>query len=198
MLDLSFGYEYQAAECLALHPHIGLKGGWINQTQQMEVKGILHKEHTTEFSNGSVKRQNNFKGIGPCIGIDLSIAYGPQFGIFGTLSGAAPVGKFDLKTTSSLDDTFNKEGMAGNGREKTTIENSHNFLSPTFQMLVGGEWNRLFCNKYLVRFGVGYEVQFWWNQIKSNLSVVQALFLNTPAGGDLTLHGLTVQAKIDF
>ncbi len=196
MLDLYLSHQFTIACNFTLSPHIGVKGGWIKQTQTMEVKGILLGQNPVQgTTRGSVERQNNFKGIGPLMGADLQLAFSSQLGVFATLNAALPLGKFDLKTETYLSKTSNNSET---NPQQTTITNSHHFLSPTLQMLIGGDWNRCLFQKYWIRFGVAYEVQFWLNQMRTNNSIPQALFVNSPSGGDLIMHGLTVQANLDF
>jgi hypothetical protein len=196
MLDLELGFKCRIGKCFNFRPKIGLKGGWINQTQKLKVNNISLGQPATETVQGIVKRRNDFSGIGPSIGVDLRFAFGPQFGIFSTISGALLYGKFDLKTETDLADTVNN-GMS-TGPQNTILNNSNHFFSPTVQFMLGGDWIWCLCQNYSIRFGVAYEAQFWWNQMRSNNSIPQVLFVNSPAGGDLMMHGLTLQASIDF
>jgi Legionella pneumophila major outer membrane protein precursor len=198
MLDLELGRAYKVGRFLSLHPNIGLKGGWINQAQKMGVANLILGQPAVETVQGSVNRVNEFRGIGPRVGLDLRFGLGSQFGVFSTLSGALLYGKFNLKNVTFLTDTLDGSGAPGNGPQVTTIDNSECGFSPTVQMLLGGDWARCFLQKYWIRLGIAYEVQFWWNQMRSNNSIPQILFINTPAGGDLMMHGLTLQAGFGF
>lgn len=196
MLDLELGHKYTIFDRFSLRPNIGLKAGWINQLQVMDINNVSLGQPEVEKVQGSEERLNNFNGIGPRIGIDLHYGLGSQFGVFGTLSGALLYGNFKLKTTTYLADSLTNNGIAGNGPQVVSLNNSDNRLSSTTQILVGGDWMRKVYQKYWVRLGVAYEAQLWWNQIRSDNSIPQLLFVNTPAGGDLMMHGLTLQASI--
>ena len=197
MIDLELGSKHITSNCFYFCPKIGLKGGWINQTQTLQVNNIPLGQPATEIVQGTVKRRNDFSGIGPSVGVDLRFAFGPQFGIFSTVNGALLYGKFDLKTETFLADTVDGNGMS-TGPQNTTLNNSNHFFSPTVQCVIGGDWIWCLCQNYWVRFGAAYEVQFWWNQMRSNNSITQAIFVNSPAGGDLMMHGLTLQASLEF
>lgn len=197
MLDLEMGCKYTIGRRFKLRPNVGLKGGWINQLQRMKSNSIFLGQPMDEIVQGSVNRRNDFNGIGPRIGVDLRYGFGSHLGVFSAISGALLYGNFDLKTKTFLSDSSNG-GVPGQGPSIVTIENSEKHLSPTVQILLGCDWARCFNQTYWVRFGAGYEVQYWWNQMRSNNSIPQLLFVNTPAGGDLMMHGLTLQASLAF
>lgn len=196
MLDLELGFNYAFTNSFSLRPHIGLKGGWIDQTQKMVVNNIALGQPTEEIAQGTVNRQNDFNGIGPSVGLDMRFALGSQFGLFGTVSGALLYGKFDLKNEIYITDVLGNEGMSL-GPELTTLNNSEFFVSPTVQILLGGDWTTCLYQTYWIRLGAAYEVQYWWNQMRTNNSVPQALFLNSPSG-NLMMHGLTLQVSFEF
>lgn len=199
MLDFDLGRKFTIGKRFSIRPFIGLKGGWIYQTQRIVANDIILGQPPVELVTGTAKRQNDFHGLGPSVGTDIRFGFG-QFGLFSSLSGALLYGDFHLKLTTFLPDTLtkNQPQMPGGGPSTTIIVNSDHFISPMVQMVLGGDWRRSFCRCYEVRLGAAYEVQFWWNQVRSNNSVPQLLFANSTAGGDLTIHGLTVQVGLGF
>lgn len=197
MLDLELGRKFRIGRRFNLRPNIGLKGGWINQTQKMSYNNVaLSQSPIEEYVQGTVNRKNNFEGIGPRVGVDLRYGVGSQFGIFSALSGALLYGNFDLKTKTYLTDTSNN-GIPHQGPLAASMTTSDHHMSPTLQILLGVDWSRCIYQKYQIRFGVAYEVQYWWNQLRTNNSIAQALFINCPSG-DLMMHGLTVQGSFVF
>ena len=197
MLDLTLGCEYTICRCFSMRPNIGLKGGWINQTQEITVNNVgLDGPPPTEFAQGSVKRRNNFSGVGPRLGVDLRYGLGSYFGIFSTFSGALLFGDGALKTTTFLSDTLDNNDDPI-GPQLTTLNNPGSRLSSTVQLLLGVDWTYCLRQKYEICLGVGYEVQFWWKQLRSINSIPQALFVNSPAG-DLMMQGLTLQMSFEF
>lgn len=199
MLDLELARQITFGRWFTMRPYIGLKGGWIYQSQRMVVDDIeLGQSPVIELVEGKVDRINNFKGIGPRVGVDLRYALASEFGIFGTISGALVYGKFDIKTTSFLTDTLNGDGDPGNGPQLTTLGKPEYDMSPTVQILLGADWAQSFNQFYWFRIGVAYEVQYWWDQMKANNSIPQTLSAGAPTKGDLMIHGLTVQATFEF
>lgn len=201
MLDLVLGRKYTIGERFKLRPNIGVKGGWIDQLQKIETDDLLLGQPPDEIVQATAHRRNNFKGIGPRVGVDLKYGFGSHFEVISTISGALLYGNFSLENQMFLSDT-SKSGMPGQGPETTTLGNSDSRLVPTAQILLGADWVTCFdsCSDqtYWFRLGAAYEVQYWWDQMRSISSIPQLLLANTPSNGDLTMHGLTVQASLNF
>jgi hypothetical protein len=200
MFDLTLGCEFTVCSGFFLHPNIGLKGGWINQTQDISAINIQIGQGNTVlgFVDGSANRRNDFYGAGPRLGIDLYYDIGCCWGVFSTASGALLYGNGSLKTKTFLSDSANSSGTGlGGGPVRVTLNNPGSRLSPQVQLLLGADWRRCFCQKYELYLAAAYEVQLWWNQLRSSNSIPQALFVNSP-NSDLTMHGLTLQLGFAF
>ncbi len=63
IFDLDFGKQFHPSSFM-LHPFVGLMGGWINQSIHAAYQG-------TTSTNENIS--NNFTGIGPKVGVDVSI-----------------------------------------------------------------------------------------------------------------------------
>ncbi len=125
-------------------------------------------------------------GIGACLGV------------FSTASGALLYGDGSLKNKTFLSDTANGDGTGlGGGPSLVTLNNPGSRLSPEAQLLIGIDWTGCFCQKYEIYLAGAYEVQLWWNQLRSINSIPQATFVNSP-GADLMMHGLTLQLGCGF
>jgi hypothetical protein len=200
MFDLTWGREYLVWRHFSLHPNIGLQGGWINQTQEIKANTIQIGQSSTVlgFVQGSAKRRNNFYGIGPRIGLDLRYGIGSCLGVFSTASGALLYGNGSLKTKTFLSDTANADGTGlGGGPLLVTLNNPGSRLSPKVQILIGADWTCCLCQKYEIYLAAAYEVQLWWDQLRSINSIPQATFVNSP-GADLMMQGLTLQLGFGF
>jgi hypothetical protein len=186
MMSGVIGKRIAFSKYLVVHPHAGLKGGWINQRQAVRYRS----SSTTTFgilSGAQFKKINNFAGVGPELGIDLRWRFGQQFGIFGTMNTALLCGHFDVKTRGTL---ANSDGTT----QISTYIASKNRIRPALQLMFGADWERRFGG---MDFGVGagYEVQYWWNQQQAFVNS----FSSPPSyGGDLTMHGLTLRVKLGF
>ncbi len=199
MLDLELGRKFTVGKRFTIRPLIGLKGGWVNQSQHVSYKnvGLGGDLNIIEIVQGAMKRKNNFHGIGPRLGVDLRYGIGSEFGVFGTISGAALYGRLDMKTSIFLTDTLTNTGAIGGGSKMFIYRNDWNLLRTTGQLLIGVDWARCLYQKWKIRLGAAYETQIWWNQLFGLYAFTQVL-TNIYDFADLWLHGLTVQARFDF
>jgi hypothetical protein len=185
MMDLVMGRKFLFGDHFILRPSAGLKGGWINQTQSIQYSQL----NTAAFGSlphTRVKKINDFAGIGPELGIDMRWLLGHQFGIFGIMNTALLYGHFDIKTKFFFFDSPITN--------VPTLIDSKNRLRPALQLLLGLDWEKCFGG---MKFGLGagYELQYWWSQQQNFVDVFS---LAVPSGGDLTMHGLTAKAKLEF
>lgn len=194
MFDLKMGREFFVGRRFALHPTLGVKGGWIDHTQVFVFNDVPIKNVVgTRLPNtqGFGKKTNKFGGAGPLVGLDMRYGFGPQFGLFGSVSGALLYGHFTLNNTFFLGNTFNEIPQTA------ILNNSHNRLSSTIQMLIGGDWSYRLWGRG-IHLGAAYEVQLWKDQLGANDSSSQFSIVTYRSGGDLMMQGLTLQAAIDF
>lgn len=178
MFDWELGRDFLVSRALSLRPFIGLKGGWIHQT-------IL-----THWTNplslvAEENLKNNFWGIGPSGGVNTDWRFGENqlgfFSLFGDFSTAYMWGKW---TGSDV--------YSDNSSAKVFINTPSTFLgSLTFRCFSGISWTTDF-NKSRFAVRIGYEMQFWFNQLKI------VTFNELRAHHDLTLQGVTCDIRFDF
>lgn len=165
-LDWDLGKSFYVSEKFMLRPLLGLRGGWINQKIVTNFQGAISVTETV---------RNNFKGIGPKVGIagELEFYHSTRHKIcliadFGT---SYLWGDWDINDvlTSNTSDTF------------TINVGSRNFGAFTTQALVGiGLESKRFALKF------GYEIFDWFDQY-------QVLDDGTGAHeSDFILQGLTL------
>lgn len=192
MIDFELGKRCLIGQKLLLRPHIGLKGGWIDQSQKIGYDDFIDSITLLPVSLSAVKKKNDFSAIGPRIGVDSRWLMGKQFSIFSNFSGALLYGNFDVKATYTNIEPFSESPPGG------TIWSKQHRLRPTVQMLLGADWERHFTKNIWLHIGAAYELQYFWNQWQV-LSAPQSIVLGQfHDDGDLTMHGLTVQLAIGF
>jgi hypothetical protein len=199
MFDFEFARKFTVGKRFTIRPLIGVKGGWINQSQYASYKNIPlgASSNIIEIVQGTFKRKNNFHGMGPRLGADLRYGFGREFGVFGTFSGAALYGHLDATTTIFLTDTLTNSGAAGNGAKTYTYSYGYSPLRTTAQLLVGVDWAKCLFQKWQIRLSAAYEAQIWWNQFLALGDFSEEV--NSIYGyADLWMQGLTVQARFDF
>jgi hypothetical protein len=200
MLDLEIGRKLIVGKRFSFRPFLGVKGGWINQSQHTSYYNVELGQNSSfiEFVQGSMKRKNDFHAIGPRLGVDLRYGFGSEFGVFGTISGAALYGSLHSKMSLFLSDTAANGGSTGGGGPAMyTFKTSYNTLKPTVQLLIGADWSRCLYQKWMIHLSAGYETQVWWDQFLAVNSFSEEI--NVGYGfGTLMLQGLTAKARFDF
>lgn len=204
MFDWELGRWYYVSKNLAVRPHTGVKGGWINQKVHtifsgpavLQTPAIVYSEHF----------KNNFWGVGPLLGVNTlwvlgnaGAAMDHRFSLFSDFGGALMYGHFNV-TNQSTSTT-----LAGT-QSSVYIKNlTRNLATAMLQGLFGLSWDTAFNqgkNHFMMK--LGYEFQYWFRQNQLVTTVAQ----NRPTGGfnfynrrisdDLALQGVTAEFRFDF
>lgn len=172
MLDWNIGKRLNISNVLMLRPLLGLEGGWINQTFNSTFQG------TTAVSENI---NNNFRGIGPKIGIEGKLTFLEkhhyQANFIATFATSYLVGTWD-----------NPDMLSANPPKIVNINLSNRqFGSVSLQALIG-----LSLDYKHFSIKAGYEINDWFNQCQ--------IFDNDTGGhnNDLVLQGLTLNFSYRF
>lgn len=172
IFDWDVGKRFYPNELLMLHPLVGLRGGWINQTTNSSFQG-LHS--VTE----NIK--NNFSGIGPKVGIEGKVTFlrkdDYHFNLIANFTTAYLAGHW------TINDILND-----NAPRTIKIDvASRNFGALAMQGLLG-------LNLDYKRFSMNlsYEINDWFNQCQ--------IFDDAtgPHNNDLILQGVTLSLSYNF
>lgn len=186
MFDWELGRNFWVSQSLALRPFLGVKGGWIHQS-------IHTKWHNSTFSGaqsfslGRENLKNNFWGIGPVAGINtkwnLFAGCSQSFNLFGDFSGAIMWGHW------SFDDLFKNDLQQ---EVSITLPNVNSGAS-MIRAFMGFGWEADFCqNRYQFSTKLGYEMQFWLDQLQLYF------FTGGRLNNELTLQGGTLEFCFNF
>ncbi|MBI2743772.1 MAG: hypothetical protein HYX48_07650 [Chlamydiales bacterium] len=186
MFDWELGRNFRVSRALSLRPFIGLKGGWIHQSIHTKWHNS-NRSGAEFFKEGRENLKNNFWGIGPSAGLntkwDLFVRQKHSFNLFGDLSGAIMWGHW------TLGDVYKN-----NIEQEVVVKLSHiNSAAVTLRTFLGFGWDATF-NRDRSHFSakLGYEMQFWLNQL-------QLYFFDTGRLDNvLTLQGGTLEFRFDF
>lgn len=186
MFDWELGRNFWVSRTLALRPFLGAKGGWIDQSIHSKWKNP--DLSGAEFYEVGVENlKNNFWGIGPEAGLNilwnLFANENRSFNLFGDFSGALMWGHW------SLGDTF--ENSIG---QKVTVRmhqiNSGASMVRTF---MGFGWSSFFNrNRHRFSTKLGYEMQFWFDQLQFYS------FVGGRLNNLLTLQGGTLELRLEY
>lgn len=154
--DIDLGHHFNLDRFLQLHPHVGFKVAEINQTV---YTNWLNPTTTTDFTAATENLKNNFWGIGPSIGIDMTwpiFCWEQQsFNLVGNVATALVWGHWSFK------DIYNNNKPV----TITSHVSSVNGLSPMLGGLLGIEWMK-HLTKWDFSIRLGYEEQVWFNQLQ--------------------------------
>ncbi|NGX56925.1 MAG: hypothetical protein K1060chlam5_01178 [Candidatus Anoxychlamydiales bacterium] len=185
MIDWELGRKFWFTKSLALHTFLGLKGAWIDQS--------IHSKWQNPdlpindfFYVGIENLKNNYRGIGPKVGINTKwnlFSNQSQFYFLGDFSGSIMWGHW------SFFDVFQNDLPQQVSVDLQNINGGSSML----QMFMGFEWDSNFSQKQH-RFStkLGYEMQFWLDQLQF-YSFTGGRLVN-----ELTLQGGTLEFYFNF
>ncbi|MBS0653751.1 MAG: hypothetical protein JSR39_09560, partial [Verrucomicrobia bacterium] len=186
IFDWELGRSFWVSKALSLRPFLGLKGGWIDQSIHSkwvdpDVAAPLF------FHSGKENLKNNFWGVGPSAGLNTKWmaldVNNHRLWLFGDLSGAIMYGHW------TFSDAFRNDID-----QKVKVKLSHlNSGATMVRTWMGLGWDVLFSRgRYQFAAQLGYEMQFWFDQLQY-YSFDDGRLVN-----ELTLQGGTLEFRFDF
>lgn len=199
--DLELGRNYYISQKLTLRPHIGFKGGWQNQ----KFNNYWTLAQPTEIAfqwnsaNYNIYQKNNFWNIGLRTGLDTSWMFTKNWSLFGDFAISTLWSKF----------THKRKDVATTAGSSVTTENLTDFqtlnnvdytkqLTPVIELALGLRFDWWFSDDdYRFRLQAGWENQVWFNTNKYK-AIADRGALYQERSGNLSLQGLTIEARFDF
>jgi hypothetical protein len=145
---------------LELKPFVGLKAGIINQSIKTNwFDPINTSKHTYTFTSASEYQDPHFWGIGPSLGVTMTMPLRTgdtsSLKLFGTPSGAIMLGHWTCS-----------EQYVNNEQTTVTIDTSPiTGVATMLRGVVGLQWQRC-LSRVTSTVQVGYEAQLWLNQMQ--------------------------------
>lgn len=201
MFDWELGRWYYVSKNLALRPHVGVKGGWINQERKTKASRTQDQQGALVTTHLDAQIKNNFWGVGPSIGLNTMWVLGNagsnmdhRFSLFGDAAGSLMYGHFDNN------DSFLLSSASSPTTSRFKYDNlSRNLAVAMLQGVMGLSWDTAFNrgrNHFMMK--VGYEFQYWFRQNQFLYSFDFAEKSSMRYSDDLALQGLTVDFRFDF
>jgi hypothetical protein len=179
ILDLEVSHHFNPTPALTLTPKLGVKGGTINQS--------MNVDWYDEVYTATERVTNNFTGIGPSFGINANLNLWKNFNLVGDVSTALMYGRWNES------DIYDRPAaLLGTVAAETiyTSMNKSKLGSLMMDYYLGLQW--VHEGQSRVSLNLGYEMQYWAGQLRW-LAVQQF-----PPLGDLTLQGATCGITIDL
>lgn len=216
-VDLEFGRNFFLGKNLTLRPFGGLRGAWLNNhlnesyapaftsvsfTEQTLPGGAVVNSGSPMQASQSAKFE--YHGVGLRLGSDLYWNFTNHFAGYGTISGTIFYGYEEVEQNFSrgynnlvIDGTPTTESYLLPKSYSTSDHTSKTAL----QGLLGIMWHTGF-DKSGMHFYVGaaYEVNQWFhlNSLRTILHPNTPYETATARNGNLGLHGLTFDVRLDF
>lgn len=186
VIDLELGRNFYLSQYLTLRPNFGLKFAWQNQKYRVRYVADLNPNEPSTFK---MRMDQWFWGLGTRAGLDTGWHLGCGFSILGDFALTAFWTDFDIERTDLMRE-FNVSDVF---LTSLKTENDYYALKGILETSIGLRWETWFKNDdYHFSIDASWEEQIWWSNN-------QYLHINEEsAHGDLTLHGLTLQARFDF
>ncbi len=175
-LDLTFGKDFYPSDKIALKPAVGVKAATIRSRTNMLNENLIYKEPQQD-----IILETMFKGIGLQGSLDGALKLPGGFGLFGFTSlgfvrGAVQQIGLHFLSPLSL---------------PVLHDTSRVIIYPVASTIGGFSWEKVFSENAILRLRIGYEVQFWWNQMRSiNIAGI--------GNSNLSFDGVMSQIKFDF
>lgn len=201
--DLDLGRNYYVGKHLAVKPTLGLKGALIRQHLQAfmynadrEIPGPPQQPALLiPFENALTRFKSRFWGLGPKLGASGEWEIGAGFSLFGNIHAAMLYGQFNTKNAIKAlvvaDRVDPDSSLIGNNEGGRIFDDFYRLRTMTYASL-RLEWSRCFWDWMFFRMHIGWEGQYWWQQME---------FLSCQdftCDGDLTLTGVNAGLRFDF
>lgn len=191
-LDVQLGRAYYVSSKLSFRPAWGLKSAWIDQNQKTRYTGGTASASAMGLGATTVhiKDENDFWGLGPCVGVDSRWHLGNGFSLLGNVGGALLFGHFDVK---------HKEHWSNHSDAKIDLTANRHAFAPNMQMQLGLHYDKYINDsKQHIGIGLGFEANYWWRQ-NQMLKIDDAHVLKYERyAEDISMHGVTLDFKWDF
>ncbi len=188
-IDAEVGRLFSFLGCLNFRPYIGVKAASIRQTQQVQFAGFFVGDIPVGLRN---TKKNDFRGIGPSLGLDSTWEFYSGWSLSSGVSGAILCGEFDVheKASVTVDPNF----------IHVDLKNSKKWrVRPTVAANIGIDWTTSFWDSFQMMLGVSYEAQYWWNQWQVPPSITGSIVTGGASPqGDLSMQGLTARLAVLF
>lgn len=186
-IEWTLGKRIGVSDCFSVRPYIGLK--YVSIKQNLRVNAVRSSaaivNSTATVGN---RTHTKFDGLGLQGGLDATWALGGGFAIYSNASGGVAYGRAHAKQSIAAEST---SLTAGAVNTISTYKNTRYLARPNVDFAIGLDWDACIYS-YLVNVNLGWEYHHYFGQ---NLF----RFANTSDNrGDLSFHGLTVGANIEF
>ena len=202
-LDLMFKRPYYQGRSLTVTPSAGLRASWI--AQSLDISSPTGRSYEYVPYNLLSTTASHSWAIGPRGLVDIHWLIGRGFRFQGNFGGSLLFTQY-----TQLRHLDNGVSYSDDTSGASMVINNFNCLRPMAEGNLGIGWGRYFAkNEYHCDFSATYDFNYLWNQnmlryVVNLNSQAYSPDHNGPAYGtgaalyDAYLHGLTLNARLDF
>ncbi|MBS0619902.1 MAG: hypothetical protein JSS61_00375 [Verrucomicrobia bacterium] len=200
-LDWELGRNFWVGNHFSLHPHLGLRGAWIEQKFDVNYYNVSFLEQVSlgptviyVTPRERIDNTNRYLAVGPRIGFGSDWDFGRHWSLFGELAASLLWSYFHVTTH----ETF--VPMTGGKENLTDARDNTHAVTANLDLALGLRYDINFDkDRHHLGVTLGWEYLFWFNQTRFNK------FGSSDMTGriykdhvDLGLTGVTLSARYDF
>lgn len=186
VIDVELGRNFFISRYLKLRPHFGLKGTWQDQHYQVDATGFTNDVPSLSRDRHCL----DYWGVGIRAGLDTAWHFNRCFSLVGEIAFAGLWERF--KAEEKVDEAPLVVGAAA-PLTLLNVENNIRTIKPVIEFYLGLRWETWFCCEHYHFSIEGAWEEQWWSNQNQFIDAFQEARL-----GDLSLHGFTLKARIDF
>jgi hypothetical protein len=189
-IDFAFRRAFYVGTNLVFDPMLGIRAMWIDQQFRLTESESLGSWF--EDNRHAIAKSDSWF-IGPVCGVNANWMFGSGFFFYGNAQGG--LGYQDFKIT------YKEKDETSWGRYKQNSVWKKSQLTPFVETNLGLGWGAYCCAKRIhFDFRASYDFNFYINQNYLNDAASADMLFGSykDSGGDLSMHGLTIRAKLDF
>jgi len=193
-LDMELGREFFVSKWLTLRPFVGGRAAWVERKMKVIYQALGIE---IPMDKATIHLVNRFNGGGLRLGLDSQWIVDWGFSFYGDLALSLLYG------TQHLHNRYFQKGREFSpfDLDLARINNNSTTVRPMAELALGIRWDKFFCNsRYRLRLQAGWEQQVLFGFGKdmnfTDLGLISGKFF--PNGGDLSLSGVSCQARFDF
>lgn len=204
IFDLMLRHNLCVGSALSVEPAFGLKLALLQQFYKVEYENgntIFDSSGTDQsLLSSEIGMKNRSINIGPSFGFLSRWVLGSRWSAFGAASGSILGSRFSV-TRNEFD--YALEGSTVFS-DNVKLSDTYWAMRPQTALQLGLTWGGCVCRPdSIISYSVSasYEAQYWWkqNMLLRYVDGNSRIFTEAvPAQGDLFLHGLNIDARLDF
>jgi hypothetical protein len=191
--DLMLGRSYYVGTKLSFRPYVGARGAWIRQNTAATFVNTGVGTVGTAGTLTLVDRSISW-GVGPSLGLDSSWMLGYGLRVYGVGSADLLYSRYNVSTSQA----FTVSGVV---TQQFKVKQHHiDYLRPHMNLEMGFGWGSYFDNNnWHIDLAASYGFQAFFDQnMTRHYTNGTTAASSTAPNGNLYVHGLNAQVRLDF